>query len=212
MDLSKLSSDLPTTKSLDHLTVTDLNRDLTDEFRNAAKSVAALYNAPGSGTDSKTSEFAHAARSVASLYRLASNSTVVSRQMGYLECLDDLLQVLANGEDMENWILAKRAELTNHNAKDKNEPVPEAEEFHLPTEHEFSLPPELNANMHFRASLAPFSVTYKRTKSRGRPRRFVPSESGSSDDSDDDPVGKKRRALQTFEAKRRRREPPSDHD
>lgn len=244
MDLSKLSSDLPPTKSLEQLSVLDINRELTDEFKNAAKSVASLYNASGASGDSKSAkvEFANAAKAVASLYRLGSNSNVLLMHKGYLECLDDMLKVISNSEDIENWVLTKRAELTNfYNNKDKGsgngsaEPVaavnadsadPENTDFHLPAEYEFMLPVELNSKLHFRPSLSPFSVNYKRSKKKSegnnRPRKSLVQQqdnSGSSDyesdvtDGNEDAEMKKRRALQTFHevAKRRRRDPPSSN-
>lgn len=125
MDLSSLTSGLPPTKLLEHVSVSDLNKDLTDEFKNAAKLIALLYNSCLLAEENRAlvkKEFAGAAKAVASLYRLGSHSSVLSMHKGYLDCLDDLLHVIANGEDIEDWALSKRAELTNHyNLKEKVE-------------------------------------------------------------------------------------------
>lgn len=234
MDLSNLSSDLPPTKSLEQISVSDLKKELTDEFKNAAKSVASLYNASGNGGEKNAkSEFANAARSVASLYRLGSNSNALLMDKGYLACLDELLEVIANDDDIENWALTKRAEVTNHyNNKDRDHNSPassdpvdlESADFSLPTEYEFMVPLELNSNMHFQPTLAPFSVNYKRPKKKAeRSRRSLaqPQEnSGSSDyesdvaENSDDVEKKKRKVFQSLQdsTKRRRREPPSDSD
>lgn len=120
MDLSGLSSNLPPTRPITQTSIDDLNRELTNEFKNAAKSVAALYNSTSSApvnpsneptTRQNKAEFAKAAKSVTALYRLTNNSNTLVRQKGYLDCLDDMLQVLTNGEDVENWVLARRAEV-----------------------------------------------------------------------------------------------------
>lgn len=130
MDLSKLSRDLPVTSNFEHVSVASLNAELADQFKTAAKSVTSLYNAGArkettkDSKDSKDSNntktaFSNAARAVASLYRAGTECTVLSMHKGYLDSLDDLLQVIANGEDIENWVLTKRAELVNYyNQKD----------------------------------------------------------------------------------------------
>lgn len=130
MDLSKLSKDLPATSNFEHVSLNSLNAELTDQFKTAAKSVTSLYN---SGTRKETlkdtkdvrdtadtkAAFSNAARAVASLYRTGTECTVLSMHKGYLDSLDDLLQVISNGEDVENWVLTKRAELVNYyNQKD----------------------------------------------------------------------------------------------
>lgn len=224
MDLSNLSSTLPPTNSLEQVSVLELNKELTDEFKNAAKSVASLYNATNTAPDVKSAklEFAHAAKAVASLYRLGSNHNTLAMHKGYLDCLDDLLHIISNGEDIENWALTKRAELTNsYNNKDKegaqiDQLDLESTDFKLPTDYEFMLPLELTTNLHFRPSLAPLSVTYKRLKKKDRRRMLSAENSGLSDcesDETEDVETKKRRALQIMhEGKRRRREPPSDND
>lgn len=116
MDLSNLSSNLPFVESLEQVSLAELNKDLTNEFKNTAKAVASLYNsapAPEDRESGMKAKFSEAAKAVASLYRTGTNSNVLLTHKGYLDCLDDLLQILTSGEDMENWVLTKRAELTN---------------------------------------------------------------------------------------------------
>lgn len=183
MDLSNLSSDLPPTKPINQASINELNRELTTEFKNAAKSVVALYNTSTSGTANNSknkAEFANAAKSVAALYRLTNNGNGLHHHMGYLECLDDLLGVITNGEDIENWALTKRAEITNinHGQGDNNanvngpnqeqkesketREVPQGaeEELHIPLDYEFSFSLDLAPGYHFRPSFPPLSVTH----------------------------------------------------
>lgn len=91
MDLSNLGLDLPPhTPVLDAL-LAELHRDLTAEFKNAAKSVAALY-------------------------RLLDAHQSMSRFRGYLDAVDDVLRVVGQGGDVAAWARSKRAELTGEPA------------------------------------------------------------------------------------------------
>lgn len=182
MDLSNLSSDLPPTKPISQASINELNRDLTTEFKNAAKSVASLYNASaGTSPNSKHKvEFTNAAKSVTALYRLSNTGNGLHRHMGYLECLDDLLSVITNGEDIENWALTKRAEITNVNSqnestslpslpgqelkepKDSNEAPQRApdDDLHIPLDYAFSFSLDITPGYHFRPSFPPLSVNH----------------------------------------------------
>lgn len=188
MDLSKLSSDLPPASAVNQASVDDLNRELTSEFKNAAKSVATLYNSSGNPSVQKA-EFANAARSVTSLYRLTTGATSLMHHSGYLSCLDDLLEVITNDGDIENWALTRRAEITNNtdgegtstteksekaeketdtkgskNYKDKTISLQEG----LPQDFKFSFALELQAPHNFNPSFPPLSV--ERTARYGRDR------------------------------------------
>lgn len=170
MDLSNLSSDLPPTAPLEHISVNELSRELTAEFKNAAKSVAALYNSASQPeTPGKTNkvEFANAARSVASLYRLTNNAKSVLLNKGYLECLDDLLHVITNGDDIENWALTKRAEITNSYNQQIPSLADSAADAHLPSEYDFSMTLDLSPGYNFRPSVPLLSVNHP-FRSRGR--------------------------------------------
>ncbi|CUM64325.1 uncharacterized protein PRCAT00001926001 [Priceomyces carsonii] len=181
MDLSKLSSNLPPSGPLNQTSVDELNKELTTEFRNAAKSVAALYNTAVSNDDTSKPqvEFANAAKSVATLYRLSNNSSSLLHQKGYLECLDDILEVMTNGEDVENWVLTKKAEINNsntglepdhsdnanENGKINTEQIQKSsgianEEFHIPSNYDFSFVLDLIPDHHFKPSFPPLSVTH----------------------------------------------------
>lgn len=143
MDLSGLSTNLPSTTpstaalrapvsassaGIKQTSLEELNNDLTNEFKNAAKSIASLYNstsnnnansdigdATAAAAAAAKGDFSNAAKAVTGLYRLTNNGLSLVRKRGYLDCLDDLVQVLTNGEDLENWILAKRAEMNHTN-------------------------------------------------------------------------------------------------
>lgn len=238
MDLSNLSSDLPLTKNLEQTSLLELNKELTSEFKNAAKSVAALYNSTGNAKQLKT-EFSEAAKAVASLYRLGSNSSVLLMHKGYLECLDDLLEAITNGADIENWALTKRAEIVKkYSSKEKvtppqepvQEPIQESD-CPLPQEYEFNLPKELALSLHFRPTFAPLSINYRRPRAKDSRRRekngnrkpvalngFDGSQSSDNDseasDLGEDVETKKRRALQSLHevAKRRKMDSSSDND
>lgn len=191
MDLSNLSTTLPLTKPVNQASVDELNEDLNAEFKKAAKSVASLYNLAVSGNTQDVSkqktEFADAAKSVATLYRLSYSSNSLLKNLGYLECLDDLLAAITNGEDIENWALTKRAEIINLNNTNndinnspetsntieleinketstpeskKKEPLHDGEDFKIPLDFEFSLTLDISPGYHFIPSLPPISVTH----------------------------------------------------
>ncbi|ODV79954.1 uncharacterized protein CANTADRAFT_42549, partial [Suhomyces tanzawaensis NRRL Y-17324] len=169
MDLSNLSFDLPPTKPVNQTAIDDLSRDLTTEFKNAAKSVAKLYNSSVAGNSTSPNhkaEFANAAKSVAALYRTTHNATLLLQYNGYLNCLDDLLEIIANDGDVENWALTKRAEITNmNNAEDKAEVADKpasasSELFQFPHEFKFSFNHDLQPKRPFVPGMAPLSVEH----------------------------------------------------
>lgn len=84
--ISNLSSNLPPTRPINDNSIKELNSELTLEFKNVAKSVASLYK-----------------------LSLQKNSMV--RYKGYLDCIDDLLNLIKNDGDVENWALMKKLEL-----------------------------------------------------------------------------------------------------
>jgi hypothetical protein len=121
MDLSNLSTNLPPSKPVTPANMGNLFNDLTVEFKNAAKLVASLYSMTVTNTatsDKLTTEFASAAKSVASLYRLCNTSGSLQQHKGYLQCLDDMLDVISQDGDIENWALTKKAELTYERKED----------------------------------------------------------------------------------------------
>ncbi|KAL7666968.1 Uncharacterized protein ABC855_g630 [[Candida] zeylanoides] len=168
MDLSGLSSNLPCARPSSSA-VDEVNTELTNEFKNAAKSVAALYNSasPPSRDDpaaSAKADFANAAKSVTALYRLTNNALGMVRHRGYADCLDDLYEVLARGEDLENWVLAKRAEVSNQQAAAPEATAPTAAAVpavaDLPPDYQFSFASDLSPPQSFRPSFPPLSVTH----------------------------------------------------
>lgn len=234
MDLSKLSKDLPPTKPLEQVSLRELNRELTDEFKNAAKAVAQLYNTTAQKENDPAkakTEFADAAKAVATLYRLSTSSNALLLNKGYLDCLHELSQVIAHGQDVEKWASVKRAEITNrYNSKERDDkdekekdaasldaPEQVSVDFHLPAEHDFSLPPELVSSLHFRPSFAAPSITFRRKKGDRRPDRSrkVHAETSSDAESEEstDELLKKRRLMSLVDTvKRRKRDTSSDDD
>lgn len=85
-NISNLSSNLPPTKPISEESIKEINQDLALEFKNAAKSVA-------------------------SLYKLSLQKNSMLRYKGYLDCIDDLLYLIKNDGDVENWALMKKLEL-----------------------------------------------------------------------------------------------------
>ncbi|RCK59237.1 hypothetical protein Cantr_07404 [Candida viswanathii] len=184
MDLSNLSNTLPSTNTTAPNTSTasassqaNLNHELTNHFKDAAKSVAALYNSSLSSHNNKNdkvikSEFANAAKSVASLYKLSQSSQQTAHSKGYLQCLDDILSVLANDEDVEDWVLTKRIALLNqtnarsqsagdsHNLQPQQPVLSDSEEFSIPQDYEFNFSLDVRPPSSFRASISPISVQH----------------------------------------------------
>lgn len=172
MDLSNLSSDLPITKPISQVSVEESQRELASEFKTAAKSVASLYNSSledNKPTDDQKKEFAEAAKSVATLYRLGNNSNRLLHYSGYMQCLDDLLLVISEDGDVENWALTKKAEINNcHKSGSATESnsIPHNnhkqqilhEDFHIPEDYQFSMSPELSSRHGFKPGLSPPSV------------------------------------------------------
>lgn len=175
MDLLNLSCDLPQTRPVGLVSVEKVNREITTEFKNAAKSVAALYNSATTSAAEQKAEFANAAKSVASLYRMSTSSHTLLVKRGYLECLDELLDHIARGEDIENWALTKRAELTNTNADADPEPAASSpaspsSPLVLPEEYEFTIASDIVPGCKFRPSFPPLSVRGDK-KGRDKPER-----------------------------------------
>lgn len=219
MDLSNLSSNLPPTKPVDQSSINELNRELITEFKNAAKSVAMLYNSSVSDSTPSTkqkTDFANAAKSVASLYKLSTSSTSLLKYNGYLNCLDDMLEVIAHGGDIENWVLAKRAELTNTNTTHNNImsspersanteaavsspilPVLSDEELQIPLDFKFTASHEIKPKHPFVPSYPPLSVQHDRKKPVKERKEIKKDQKKNekSDQENDDAVAQKRRKI-----------------
>ncbi|ODQ82716.1 hypothetical protein BABINDRAFT_5641 [Babjeviella inositovora NRRL Y-12698] len=109
---------LPPSKPVSDQLLDDLSRDITAEFKNAARSVAALY-------------------------KLSDSKASLLRHRGYLDAIDDLLECISCGGDVENWALTKRAELVG-NSQTAPASVPSTSENQQPT---ISTPPGKAANL-----------------------------------------------------------------
>lgn len=171
MDLLNLSSNLPVTQPVTEATADEINRQLVGEFKSAAKLVTSLYHSKDKDKASQNQHFTKAAKSVASLYRLGCSGSTMSHLNGYVKCLDDLVQVILEGGDIENWALSRRAEILNGRAdmgkgydkdteKSGDDASERAEDFYIPQDHEFTFGDEFMVQHHFRPSYPPLSITH----------------------------------------------------
>lgn len=119
-NISNLSSNLPPTVPVSEASLQEITNSLTYEFKNAAKSVS-------------------------SLYKLSIQRNEMVRHQGYLDAVNDLIQVLKNGGDVENWAVLKKLELEG-TVKREEPPVEEdegKEQFpldKLPSDYDFNIP------------------------------------------------------------------------
>jgi len=90
MDLSNLSTNLPSEHPINDDTMQTINESLNDEFKSAAKSVAALY-------------------------RLSNTKSNLLKQIGYKVCVDELLDFLQDDSktvlDIKQWLKGKKHDL-----------------------------------------------------------------------------------------------------
>lgn len=190
--------------------IIDLSTDLTTNFKDAAKAVASLYNSsinpqPGSAVNaaqkhSIKTDFANAARAVAALYKSGQASHSISNELGYLQCLDDLLQVITNDEDVENWALTRRAEITN--ARNKSDATtsqltsntPSLDDAKIPQDFVFQFELDMKPPTTFKPSIPPISVQHnasqrntmiKKKKLQHLHKKFYSSEESSESEADD---------------------------
>ncbi|KAI5962144.1 uncharacterized protein KGF55_003220 [Candida pseudojiufengensis] len=188
MDLSNLSNTLPHSKpisrqkkpeeshppstsqsSTSSTSSSDISSELTTHFKDAAKAVASLYNSSltSSSNESQKSavklDFASAARSVASLYKLGQISHSSSQEKGYLQCIDDLLDIITNNEDVENWALTRRAELTkNSSSTTIRQQKTTLEDSKIPSDFVFQFNSDTTAS--FKPSIPPISVQHNQSQ------------------------------------------------
>ncbi|GMG29063.1 unnamed protein product [Ambrosiozyma monospora] len=95
MDLSNLSSNLPLSHPINDDSIDEINKELSNEFKIGARSIAALY-------------------------RLSNSKTSIVQAKGYLNCLNDLLALIDNGSvqdlsQLKSLLLFKRSELIGEN-------------------------------------------------------------------------------------------------
>ncbi|CAN3372410.1 hypothetical protein DIRU0_C00716 [Diutina rugosa] len=179
LDMSNLSKELPQSKT----SVREASAELTSEFKTAAKSVAALYSA-ADNKEAVKPQFSDAARSVAMLYRKSYQLNDLYTQSGYLGCLDELLEVIASGGDVENWALTRRAEIIKNT---KASPVAPQEtpantaaiddlpqEFVIPEDFAFTFtsngprPP-----VQFRPQMSPLSIQHSKKQRASAVRKYL---------------------------------------
>lgn len=176
MDLSKLTSDLPSTTNIENVSLSKLNSELTDLFKTAAKSVTSLYNTASKKSSREEAAankvaFSDSARAVASLYRTGTECNMLLMHKGYLDSLDDVLQAVAQGDDIENWVLTKRAEIVNYyNQKEDRDPLSKPKSPVHPTSASSpSLPPTLPAPTMLNPSSNPTTGPKQTSNASGSP-------------------------------------------
>ncbi|KAG0684805.1 hypothetical protein C6P40_005002, partial [Pichia californica] len=91
MDLTNLSSNLPLPFSPTEESVNSINKELSDEFKIGARSIAALYRLSNS-----------------------KNSLLIAK--GYLDCINEISNYLENGNisslsDLNHFLINKKFEL-----------------------------------------------------------------------------------------------------
>lgn len=90
MDLSNLGNDLPLSQALSESEMQAMNRELSEEFKIGARSIAALY-------------------------RLSTSKTQMVRAKGYLDAVNDVLAMLETTDSIETIkeaLVRKKADLT----------------------------------------------------------------------------------------------------
>ncbi len=103
MDLSKLSSDLPLSEPVSKNSLDQVNRELSNEFKIGARSIAALY-------------------------RLSNTKTALLNANGYLECVNDILSLINNETvsnlyQLKHFLEAKKSELTGKKGSDTEKKI-----------------------------------------------------------------------------------------
>lgn len=119
MDLSKLSADLPLSQSVGDAEMAALNKELSEEFKVGARSIAALY-------------------------RLSNAKTQMVHARGYLDCINDILGLIddpkTNMDEVKGLLNAKRAELTGIKTENVTPTQFENGEFTLNNPSQFHFP------------------------------------------------------------------------
>lgn len=103
MDLSKLSTDLPLSGPIDEDSIDEVDKELADEFKIGARSIAALY-------------------------RLSNTKTALINATGYLRCIDDVVSLIDRRDikdlsDLRSLLQLKRSELTGKKPKTVSKPA-----------------------------------------------------------------------------------------
>ncbi|VEU19308.1 DEKNAAC100245 [Brettanomyces naardenensis] len=190
MDLSKLSSDLPLPRPLDEDSLDQVNRELSNEFKIGARSIAALY-------------------------RLASTKTTLINATGYLKCLNDVISLIDNENvsdlsELKTYLQLKRSELTGK--KDEKKAVEEklaqhrtdsekkSEIITSPPASEFTA--SAHAPFHFPPSRLPIGV-HPQVKHRGHHHHNHTRE--AAENSQNQKADKIREFNAAFKQKQRRR-------
>ncbi|KAH3662308.1 hypothetical protein OGAPHI_005559 [Ogataea philodendri] len=148
MDLSNLSSNLPLSHPLDDESIDQINRDLSNEFKLGARSIAALY-------------------------RLSNAKNSLFKANGYLSCLNDILDVIDHDssvttlDELRSVLVAKKTELTGKQEQDRKQdqqPTPTVEQpQEIPQDYKFQFASD-TPSPRFPPSKLPLSIQHTNTK------------------------------------------------
>ncbi|QPG77050.1 hypothetical protein FOA43_004448 [Brettanomyces nanus] len=147
MDLSKLSSDLPLPQPIDDDSLDKINRELSNEFKIGARSIAALY-------------------------RLSNTKSALINAKGYLNCLNDVISLIDNDNvtslaELKQYLQLKRTELTGKEEKEAEKDPKQAKQHQNQATHQklanLSIPAtdftlSAKSPFHFPASKLPIGV------------------------------------------------------
>lgn len=153
MDLSKLSSNLPLSSSPTDESINNLNKELSDEFKIGARSIAALYRLSNS-----------------------KNSLLIAR--GYLDCLNEISTYLENGNisslsDLNHFITAKKNEMSPQTGDSSNGSGESSHRVNVVQngiDNSFKFSVEHPANHHFPRSRTPLSMEHHNLKYYSKPQ------------------------------------------
>ncbi|KAG7923433.1 hypothetical protein KL905_000651 [Ogataea polymorpha] len=151
MDLSNLSSNLPLSQPIDDDSVEQINRELSNEFKLGARSIAALY-------------------------RLSNAKNSLLKAKGYLSCLDDILNLIDNDQSiatldqLKKALMTKKTELTGkkdkpHKPQEQQEPAKDeiSTTGEIPADYKFHFSSD-TPSPHFPPSKLPLSIQHCNVK------------------------------------------------
>lgn len=174
MDLSNLSSNLPLSAEPSEEAINNINKELADEFKIGARSIAALY-------------------------RLSNTKNSLLIAKGYLDCINHISKLLENGSissinDVKQFIDTRKHELsinsnddansnTNCNTKKQNSKF-KSETLTIDPSYKFTV--NNPTNRHFPSANTPLSIDHSNLKYYERSKQMKKNNSHTISSSTDD--------------------------
>lgn len=149
MDLSNLSSNLPLSEEPTEASIININKELADEFKIGARSIAALY-------------------------RLSNTKNSILLAKGYLDCLNDISKLLENDSissinNLKQFISSKKKDLSSSDTnpisspeKSGNSIKTKSEPLTLDSSYKFTI--NNPTNRHFPPANTPLSIDHSQLK------------------------------------------------